>query len=177
MENKITFEVEVFKYLNIPSCPKKLWDEKTSFNYGVAVVKRFSGELSYAICSFDKKVDKKVKVIKDFGLEPFIEITSIYPVPAYMDDDMDRMDFADEDSKIAIEKLLQEKDELIHKDIDTPEEVVNEWGYPFITNMKEATAFLKSKNGQEKIPVKKDVLKAKLCAMYYNEQKNNKKQQ
>ena len=174
MEDK-KFEKEVCEYLKAPM-PKKEWDGKTSFDKGVALIRCITGGYNYAACKFNADVDDKPRITKVFSLEPFTEITNIYPIPAYMDDDILTMDLKDDDSLDAMKGLLAEKQEIINKDIIEKPIVENEWGYDFIHNIQEATAFMKTKQPKGKISTNAEVLKNKLRVMYFNEQnKSNNK--
>lgn len=168
------FQKEVCQYLNVPM-PKKEWDGETSFDKGVALVRCMTGGEVYAACKYDAEKDKKPCISKVFSSEPFNEILKIYPVPAYMDDDIKTMDLKDEDSVDAMKGLLAEKQEFINKDIVVKPVVEFEWGYPFINNIQEATAFLRTRQPKGKISTNAEVLKNKLRVMYFNEQNKNKK--
>lgn len=170
MENK-KFLKEICEFLKIPKIPQKEWDGKSSFESGVAVIGGIYGGEDYAVCAFDKNIDKEVRIIKVWGSQPFNKITTIYPVPSYMDDDITKMDFKDEESKEAMDALLSEKKELIDRDVDKPIDNKCEWGYDFIHNKQEAVAFLKTKKIKGAIPTKEEVLKMKLKALYRSEQK------
>ena len=170
--DEIKFKKNVCLFLGIPSIPLKEWDGKTSFDRGVAIVKRIVGTEDYAICSFDSRSDTSVRIIKDFGKIPFNAIVKIFPVPPYMEDNIKDMDL-DESSKEAMEELLNNKKEIIEDGTKKPKEEMYEWGYPFIKDKIEAVAFLKNKNLKGRIPTSDDVLKNKLRVMYYTE-KNKK---
>ena len=159
--------------LGIPKCPKKKWDDESSFDNGIAVITRLTGSEDYAVCSYNKETDQSVRIIKDFGAEPFVGIVAVYPIPAYMDDNIEKMDIDDE-SREAMEDLLREKEEIINKDVEKPKVEEYEWGYDFIHNKQEAVAFLKTKKLKGNLPTKDEVIKAKLRVMYRNEQKNKK---
>ena len=159
--------------LGIPKCPKKKWDNESSFDSGIAIVRRITGSEHCAICTFNSTTDSGVRIIKDFGAEPFVGIVAVYPIPAYMDDNIEKMDIDDE-SREAMEDLLREKEEIINKDVEKPKIEEYEWGYDFIHNKQEAVAFLKTKKLKGNLPTKDEVIKAKLRVMYRNEQKNKK---
>lgn len=167
----IKFEKEICAMLEIPCCPKKEWDNKTPFERGVALLRDITGTEMYAVCTYNPEIYKKVRITKVFGSIPFSEILSVYPIPAYMEDDITKMDL-DESSKEAMEDLLREKAEITNKDVEVPNKEIYEWGYSFITNKQEAIAFLKTKNVRGKIPTNEEVLKAKLKVMFNKE--NNK---
>lgn len=162
-------EKQVIDFIKCP-IPKKQWDKKSSFTTGVALVKRITGEVDYAVCSFNSEIDENIKIIKDFGLVPFVEIVNVFPIPEYMEDNISDMDL-DEGSKEAMEQLLQEKQDVVDKDVKKEKVVTYEWGYDFIQNKQEAIAFLKTKQIKGRIPVNEDVLKAKLREMYHSQQK------
>lgn len=166
---KIRFENKICQFLGIPSIPKKKWDNETSFDSGVAIIKRITDVEDYAVCSFNKETDDSVRIIKDFGFEPFVEIIDIYPVPAYMEDNIDKMQL-DEESKQAMEELLQEKKEIVNKDVEKPKVEIYEWGYPFIKDRKSAEEYLRKKGLKGRIPTNKITLQAKLQCMYREEQ-------
>lgn len=174
--DEIRFKKEICQTLGIPSIPKKEWDKKTSFDNGVAVIRRITDKEDYAICSFNSEMDDYIRIVKDFGFEPFKEIVTVYPIPPYMEDNINDMDFDDESSKEAMEELLQKKKEIVNEGIDKPKVETYEWGYPFIKEKREAIAFLKKQNLKGRIPTNDEVLKAKLRAMYRNEQKTKKQQ-
>ena len=81
----VEFEKEVVTYLNIPSIPKKEWNQTDSFQCGVAVINLSLGRQAYAVCSFDKETDREPRITKVFGVEPFGSIDKVFVVPAYMD--------------------------------------------------------------------------------------------
>ena len=172
---EIRFKKEVCRLLGIPNIPKKEWDNETSFDNGVAVIKRITDIEDYAVCSFNSETDENVRIKKDFGFEPFMGIVAIYPVPAYMEDNIEDMDLDDDSSKEAMEELLQEKKEIVNEGIEKPKIKMSEWGYDFIKNKADAIAYLKTQNLKGRIPTNEEVLKAKLCAIYRNEQRNKNK--
>lgn len=172
----INYKMEIIQLLGIPSIPKKEWDNKTSFDNGVAVIEDVMGNLNYACCSYDANEDKEgnVKIKKVFGSFPFNKVLNIYPVPVYMESDINKMDIPPS-CKDAMEELLQEKEEIINENVKQAPIDTYEWGYDFIHNKKEAVAFLKSKNTRGRIPESEEVLKSKLKVMYYNEKKTKEK--
>lgn len=172
MMNVVKYEKNVCSALNIPSIPLKEWDGKTSFDSGVALVERITGDEEYAICSFSSEIEESVHIVKDFGHIPFSKVIKVFPVPAYMDDNIENMDL-DDDSKLAIESLISQKKEIVNEGVDVPKEEVYEWGYPFIKDRQAAIAFLKDKKLKGRIPTSDDVLKSKLKVMYHSE--NHKK--
>ena len=60
----VEYEKEVIAYLNIPSIPKKEWNQQDSFQNGVAIVSLSLGRLAYAVCTFDKETDKEPRIKK-----------------------------------------------------------------------------------------------------------------
>ena len=166
---EIRFENKICQFLGIPAIPKKKWDKETQFDNGVAIIKRVTGDEDYAVCSFNSTIDENVRITKDFGFEPFVEIIEVYPVPAYMEDNIENMQL-DEESKMAMEVLLEEKKEIVNKNVEKPKVDVYEWGYPFIKNQKEAEAYLAKNNTRGRIPTNKITLQNKLRLMYREEQ-------
>lgn len=160
--------------LQIPSLPKKTWDKVSEFNKGVCLVRRIDGTENYAICRYNKEKDEAVKVVKDFCLATFTEILECYPVPDFVEADIESMDL-DEANKMAMEELLEERQEAIMEDVKVEEEKLPEWIYPFISNREEALAFLKSKRIRNAHSLKSDeAVKAKLYLVYEDEKKKNK---
>ena len=160
------FKKNVLKELNSPM-PKKKWDGKTQFDKGIAVVERVTGEKTYALCSCHD--GKSISIIKDFICIPFKNILEVYPSLPYMEDDINNMDIKDEDSKEAMEGLLKEKEEIINDNKEL-EDMGGEWGFDFIHDKEEALAFLKEKITNGRLPQKEEVIKAKLKAMYHEQQ-------
>ena len=171
---EINYLKEACLFANIPACPKKEWDGKRSFDTALVVVEKVTGVKAFAIGAYDSEKDTEVRVKKVFGQEPFTSILNVFPVPNYMEDDIEKMQLETDESKEAMEQLLQEKKELINEGTEPVEIESYEWGYPFITNNKQAVAYLKSQNVKGRIPTSDDVLKAKLKVMYLNENKNKK---
>lgn len=166
------FKKEVLKELNSPM-PKKKWDGKTPFDKGIAVIERVTGEKTHALCAC--KDGEHVNIIKDFTYIPFKKILEVYPSLPYMEDDMNNMDIEDEDSKEAMEGLLKEKEDIVN-DNKEPEDMGGEWGFDFIHDKEEALAFLKEKTPKGRLPQQEEVIKAKLKAMYHDQQvEKNKK--
>lgn len=76
---------------------------------------------------------------------------------------------------MAMEELLEERQEAIMEDVEVEEEKLPEWIYPFISNREEALAFLKSKRIRNAHSLKSDeAVKAKLYLVYEDEKKKNK---
>lgn len=166
---------QVLLTLQIPSLPKRTWDGESEFNKGICLVRRMSGRENYAICRFNKDLDERPKVIQDFSLETFVEVLTCYPIPDYAETDIENMQFDSEDSKEAMQELLEEKEEEVMKGVNKEEEVLPEWIYPFIKTQAEAIAYLKSKKVRNAHSLKDaDAIKAKLYVMYMDEKENKK---
>lgn len=170
----VEFEKEVVTYLNIPSIPKKEWNQTDSFQCGVAVINLSLGRQAYAVCSFDKETDKEPRIKKVFGIEPFHSIEKVFVVPAYMDNDTTDVDL-DAESKKRAEQLAAEAQELENE--GTVDEAVKEadklpeWIFDEIHNMSEAQAWLKQyniRNGirKGKIPTNDETIKMRLYNIY-----------
>lgn len=164
---------EVLLNLQIPSIPKKEWNGKSEFNKGVALVLRMSGVENYAICRFNKEMDEKPRVVKDFSVESFVKILACYPIPDYAESDLENMQFDNEESKEAMQELLEEKEEEVMKGVNKDEEKLPEWIFPFIKNQAEAVAYLKSKKVRNAHSLKDaEAIKAKLYVIYMDEKQN-----
>ena len=170
----IEFEKEVIAYLNLPSIPRKEWNQIDSFQSGVAVVNMSLGRQAYAVCSFDKETDRQPCINKVFGIEPFTGIEKVFVVPSYMDNDTNDVDL-DAESKKRAEQLAAEAHELENE--GTVDEAVKEadklpeWIFDEIHNMSEAQAWLKQyniRNGirKGKIPTNEDTIKMRLYNIY-----------
>ena len=177
----IEFEKEIIAYLNIPSIPKKEWNGKDSFQYGVAILNLATNRQAYAACSFDKETDSKPRIRKVFCVEPFNGIDKVFVVPSYMDNDTTDADL-DIESKKRAEQLAAEAEELENK--GTVEEAVEnanklpEWIFDEIHNMSEAQAWLKQYNIRNdikkgKVPTNEETIKMRLYNIYMS-QKNRK---
>ena len=177
----IEFEREIIAYMNIPSIPKKEWNGKDSFQYGVAILNLATNRQAYAACSFDKETDSKPRIRKVFCVEPFNGIDKVFIVPSYMDNDTTDADL-DSESKKRAEQLAAEAEELENK--GTVEEAVEnanklpEWIFDEIHNMSEAQAWLKQyniRNGikKGKVPTNEETIKMRLYNIYMS-QKNRK---
>ena len=175
----VEFEKEVVTYLNIPSIPKKEWNQTDSFQCGVAVINLSLGRQAYAVCSFDKETDKEPRIKKVFGIEPFSGIEKVFVVPSYMDNDTNDVDL-DAESKKRAEQLAAEAQELENE--GTVDEAVQEadklpeWIFDEIHNMSEAQAWLKQyniRNGirKGKIPTNEDTIKMRLYNIYMSNKK------
>ena len=170
----VEFEKEVVTYLNIPSIPKKEWNQTDSFQCGVAVINLSLGRQAYAVCSFDKETDKEPRITKVFGVEPFGSIDKVFVVPAYMDNNTADADL-DSESKKRAEQLAAEASELENQGVK--EEAIEnanklpEWIFDEIHNKEEAIAWLKQYNVRNKIkkgkvPTNDETIKMRLYNIY-----------
>ena len=170
----VEFEKEVVVYLNLPSIPRKEWNQIDSFQSGVAVVNMSLGRQSYAVCTFNKDEDKEPRIKKVFGIEPFTGIEKVFVVPSYMDNDTTEVDL-DAESKKRAEQLAAEAQELENNGV--VDEAVKEadklpeWIFDEIHNMSEAQAWLKQyniRNGirKGKIPTNEETIKMRLYNIY-----------
>ena len=176
----VEFEKEVVAYLNLPSLPKKEWNQQDSFKDGVAVVSLSLGRLAYAVCTFDKETDKEPRIKKVFGIEPFTSIEKVFVVPSYMDNDTTNVDL-DSESKKRAEQLVAEANELENKGVvDEAVENANklpEWIFDEIHNRDEAIAWLKQYNQRNgikkgKVPTNDDTIKMRLYNIYMSQKKH-----
>lgn len=176
----VEFEKEVVAYLNLPSLPKKEWNQRDSFKDGVAVVGLSLGRLAYAVCTFDKETDKEPRIKKVFGIEPFTSIEKVFVVPSYMDNDTTNADL-DTESKKRAEQLAAEANELENKGVvDEAVENANklpEWIFDEIHNRDEAIAWLKQYNQRNgikkgKVPTNDDTIKMRLYNIYMSQKKH-----
>lgn len=167
----IRFKKDVCDYLRLPDIPKKKWDEKTSFEYGVAIAETKSGDQVYAVASFDSEVDEKPRIKKVFGYDIIDSIVEVFVVPAYMNDsDVEDMDL-DEESKKRVKEMSKEAKEIedrgVSDKIEMPE---NEYFFDNIHDDSEARAFIESYNKQNKIkgviPRKHDSLVMRLGVIW-----------
>lgn len=170
----VEYEKEVVAYLNLPSLPKKEWNQQDSFKDGVAVVSLSLGRLAYAVCTFDKETDKEPRIKKVFGIEPFTSIEKVFVVPSYMDNDTSDADL-DAESKKRAEQLAEEAKELENQGtVDEAIEDANklpEWIFDEIHNKDEAIAWLKQYNIRNKIkkgkvPTNEETIKMRLYNIY-----------
>lgn len=170
----IEFEKEVIAYLNLPSIPKKEWNQQDSFQDGVAVVNLSLGRQAYAVCTFDKETDKEPRIKKVFGIEPFTGIEKVFVVPSYMDNNTTDVDL-DAESKKRAEQLAAEAQELENE--GTVDEAVKEadklpeWIFPEIQNREQAIAYLREYNRMNgikkgKIPTNEETIKMRLYNIY-----------
>ena len=177
----VEFEKEVIMYLNLPSIPKKEWNQTDSFENGVAIINLSLGRQAYAVCSFDKETDKEPRITKVFGVEPFSGIDKVFVVPAYMDNNTVDADL-DAESKKRAEQLAVEAQELenegvVDEAIQKADELP-EWIFDEIHNLQEAQAWLKQyniRNGvrKGKIPSNEETIKMRLYNIYMSN-KNHK---
>ena len=170
----VEYEKEVVAYLNLPSLPKKEWNQQDSFKDGVAVVSLSLGRLAYAVCTFDKETDKEPRIKKVFGIEPFTSIEKVFVVPSYMDNDTSDADL-DAESKKRAEQLAAEAKELENQGtVDEAIEDANklpEWIFSEIHNIEEAQAYLREYNRinrikKGKIPTNEETIKMRLYNIY-----------
>lgn len=170
----IEFEKEVIAYLNLPSIPKKEWNQQDSFQDGVAIVSLSLGRQAYAVCTFDANTDREPRITKVFGIEPFVSIDKVFVVPAYMGNDITETDLDDESKKRA-EQLAAEAQELENKGtVDEAlenAETLPEWIFPEIQDREHAIAYLREYNRingirKGKIPSNDETIKMRLYNIY-----------
>ena len=161
----------------LPSIPsdKYVWDGKSSFKDGIAIVQLMYQGYAYAACTFDAEKDDKPRVVKTFAQEPFVDVERIIVVPAFMDVNVEDMDL-DEDSKRAAELLTQEADELTSDEQREDEKAANEinalpeWVFEEIHNKEEAQAWLQQYNSRNRIrgrvPENEETIKLRLLTIY-----------
>ena len=175
----IEFEKEVIAYLNLPSIPRKEWNQIDSFQSGVAVVNMSLGRQAYAVCTFNKDEDKEPRIKKVFGIEPFTGIEKVFVVPSYMDNDTTDVDL-DAESKKRAEQLATEAQELENNGVvdDAVQEAdkLPEWIFDEIHNMSEAQAWLKQYNQRNgikkgKVPTNEETIKMRLYNIYMSQKK------
>jgi hypothetical protein len=167
---EIEYEKQALEYLRLPVKPKHLWDKKTHFDSGLAIVKTITGHFNYAICRYNEQ-DEAPMIKKVFSGEPFSSIEKIYPMPKYMESDISKMSFNDEESELAMQALINERDAKINKggDGETDELDKNEWHTEAIHNRQEAIAWLKSKGEKGAMFKTDDALKMKIYSVLMNE--------
>lgn len=175
----IKFEKEIIEYLNLPSIPKKEWNQQDSFQDGVAIVSLSLGRQAYAVCTFDANTDREPRITKVFGIEPFVSIDKVFVVPAYMGNDIAETDLDDESKKRA-EQLAAEANELENK--GTVDEALEnaktlpEWIFPEIQDREHAIAYLREYNRingirKGKIPSNDETIKMRLYNIYMSNKK------
>jgi hypothetical protein len=174
MATKNDWLKECLIYLQIPSLPKKEWDGESEFNKGIGLVERISKKQDYVICRYIPEKDMCVRVIKDFSGEPFLKVLECYPMPDYADVEIDSMQL-DEQSKAAMEMLIEERNEKISEDVQDEDEKLPDWIFPFINNKEEAVAYLKSQGVKVPAALKsEDKIKAKLYVLYQDKKQHGK---
>lgn len=172
----IKFEKEVCEYLQIPSIPKKEWNESDSFKKGVAVVRLAVSGVGYAVCTYDEDNDVEPRIIKSFASEPFYEIEKIFVVPNYMNtsgNDINEMDLDDESKEKALQ-IVQEAKELTQQSEQDKEmeemQKLPEFIFDEIHNIDEAKAWLKAyytKNHMNnRIPKDEEAIKLRLLNIW-----------
>ena len=181
MEN-VFFNKEICEYYSLPSIPLKEWDGQSSFTKGVCVIKLSQDNFAYAGCTFNNEVDKEPRVVKVFSQEMFYGIEKVYPVPTYLNTDVETMDL-DNESKQAAERLAQEANELTsveneeERAIEKEIEKLPEWVFDEIKNSEQARAWLKQYNNKHGIrggiPKNEETLKLRLMNIYYTMKKGN----
>lgn len=161
---------EVCKTLGIPDIPKKKWDGESSFDKAACTIECIDGSTHYGICSYNKDTDSNIKITNVFNTIPFVKVIDVYPLPLYMDDNVDEMEFDDDESYNYVNQLLEEKEEIINKGVEPSPIEEFEWGYPFIANKEQAMAYMKELYKKDKkkgaIPTKDEVLKSALRVRY-----------
>lgn len=180
---KIQFEKELLAYLNLPSMPLKEWkDGDAPFEKGVAVIELRGDRIAYAVCKYEpSNGDKQPRIVKAFGIEPFIKINKILVVPNYMStvEDVKDMDL-DEQSKKKAKQILEEAKELENEGTkeENPMDKLPEWIFPEIESREQAVAWLRnfqSRNKQKgRIPTTDENIKLRLYAIYSELQKKQK---
>lgn len=172
-------ELEVCQYLNIPSIPKKEWDCKANFKYGVAIVNNVDGRQSYGVVTYNAEKDEKPRIVKIFTMIPFTDIEKVFVVPNYMDTNVEKMDL-DEESKKKAEILVKEAKEYemegVENDKETKMEDLPEWIFAEINNKEEAQAWVRQYNKinkikKGKVPSNEETLKLRLYAIYKEQEK------
>lgn len=172
MNNQNDHLLDCLKALTLPSLPKKEWDGESPFTKAVCMIERISGHLSYVIGKYIEET-KQVKIIQDFEMGTIKTILRVYPVPDYLDSNVDNMDFEDEDSREAMEELLSQSEEQVMEDVE-PEEKLSEWVFPHINNKEEAIAYLRRYKVQSAHLLKDpDAIKAKLFILWEDQKKKN----
>lgn len=188
--DKIFNEDEVCKCLNLPGIPKRVWDGKSSFKHGVAVVTCQTGIKTYVIVTYDAEKDTSPRVKRVFSPDIFIidATTPIFVVPEYMDEDVSSMDL-DDASKARAEELINEA----HTTVATPQDDGgegeeegggqashdddNEYSFDFIHNDEEAKAYIAAYNKAHhtggRIPTTHEGITTRLAVIYATESNKN----
>lgn len=170
MNNQNDYLLECLKELSLPALPNKKWDGQTPFTKGICFIERISGHQSYAICKFNEQT-QRADVVQDFTTGTIKNIVDIYPVPDYLDTNLDQMDFEDEESRIAMEELILESEDKVMEDID-PEQKLSQWVFPHINTKEEAIAYLrKYKVKGSQALSNTDSIKAKLYVLWEDQNK------
>lgn len=173
----VRFKQDACNYLRLPDIPKKKWDGKTSFEYGVGVAVTKNDEHCYVIVSFDAETDEEPRIKKVFGYDIIKCVEEVFVVPSYMNDDnIDKMDL-DEESKKRAQEISKEAHEIenegVADEVKTPD---NEWFFDEIHDRQEAEAFIKAYNKRNKIkgsvPRSEETLKMRL-GVIWSERNNN----
>lgn len=176
----ITNEKEVLEYLNLPSIPKKLWDGKSSFAKGVAVVNTFDGTKAYAVAKYESQEDKEPRIVKVFGNARFSNVDEIFVVPSYMSTEKDINDMdLDDDSKKRADSILKEVAEIEGEHVEEDEfSKLPDWIFPNITNIEQAQAFIRNYRQRNKIkgklPKSEEDIKTYLYVIYKNKSSKKK---
>lgn len=147
--DNVRFRSHVCKALSIPDIPKKAWDRESSFKQGVAVIDTMFQD-SFAVCTYDKERDAEPRVTRVFDGMQFTKILAIYPVPSYIDNDVEHWD-VDEKSKEAARQLISEaeqEEEIEQESTKAPE---HEYFFENITNDDEGAAYIRSYNRSNRI--------------------------
>lgn len=175
-------EKEICQYLGIPSIPKKKWDGKKPFRSGVAITELRNGMgEAYAVATFDTDRDNKPRIKKVFSMLPYDKVVEIFIVPDYMNENVDDMDFTDDDKKKA-QWLIDEANEIVAGH-DGEQEVVAENKNPYlfdhIHNDDEARAYIAAYNKANRIkgrvPASHEALLMRLSVIYSGLNNENKK--
>lgn len=176
-------EKEICQYLGIPSIPKKKWDGKKPFRSGVAITELRNGMgEAYAVATFDTDRDNKPRIKKVFSMLPYDKVVEIFIVPDYMNENVDDMDFTDDDKKKA-QWLIDEANEIVadHESVAdaTTEEVKNPYLFDHIHNDDEARAYIAAYNKANRIkgrvPASHEALLMRLSVIYSGQNNENKK--
>ena len=173
----VRFKQDVCNYLRLPDIPKKKWDGKTSFEYGVGVAITKNEEQCYVVVSFDADEDKEPRIKKVFGYDIIKSINEVFVVPAYMNDEnVEQMDLDEESKKRALEVAKEAREienEGVAEIVETPQ---SEWFFDEIHDRQEAEAWLKEYNRVNRIkggiPKKEETLKMRLGVIWT--ERNNK---
>lgn len=174
----IRFKKDVCDYLRLPDIPKKKWDGKSSFDYGVGVAITKNEERCYVVVSFNADEDEEPRIKKVFGYDIIKNLDEVFVVPAYMNDDkVEEMDLDDESKKRAAAVMKEAKeieDEGTAEQVEMPD---NEYFFDSIHSDEEGRAFIESYNKKNRIkgaiPRKHDAIVMRLGVIWT--ELNNKK--